>query len=65
MANPFHNPMHEKPKAGPGRKGPKMAPMPSMKEKPGFMTGVPGKTQPKDRSAGVKRAPIYPKSEGL
>ena len=26
---------------------------------------LPGKTQPKDRSAGVKRAPVHPASKGL
>ena len=35
------------------------------KEKPGFNTGVPGKTQPKDRSGGVKRAPVQPDGQGL
>ena len=38
---------------------------PSFKEKPGFNTGVPGKTQPKDRSGGVKRAKVRPHEEGL
>lgn len=65
MANTFHNPMHERPKAGPGRKKPTMAKDPGFRDKPGFNTGVPGKTQPKDRSNGIKRAPVYPDSEGL
>lgn len=34
-------------------------------EKPGFKTGVPGKKQSKDRSAGVPRAKVNPQSEGL
>lgn len=38
---------------------------PSLNMKPGFATGVPGKTQPKDRSGGVKRAKVRPASEGL
>ena len=39
--------------------------VPSMKEKPAFPSaGVPGKTQ-KDRSGGVYKCHIYPKSEGL
>lgn len=38
---------------------------PGFKEKSGFSTGTPGKTQPKDRSNGIKRAPVYPDSEGL
>lgn len=35
------------------------------RQKPGFNTGTPGKTQSKDRSNGIKRAPVYPDSEGL
>lgn len=39
--------------------------VPSMREKPAFPSaGVPGKTQ-KDRSGGVYKCHIYPKSEGL
>lgn len=38
---------------------------PGLKMKPGFATGVPGKTQPKDRSGGVKRAKVRPADEGL
>ena len=37
---------------------------PAFKEKPGFITGAPGKTQ-KDRSGGVKRAKEYPGSDGI
>lgn len=38
---------------------------PSMKDKPAFPSAhVPGKTQ-KDRSGGVYKCRIYPKSEGL
>jgi hypothetical protein len=33
--------------------------------KPGFKTSAPGKKQSKDRSGGVKRAKIYPDSDGL
>jgi hypothetical protein len=40
------------------------APRP-FKVKPGFNTGVPGKTQSKDRSGGVKRAKVRPAEEGL
>lgn len=65
MPNKFFNSMQEKPKSGPGLKKPMMAKSPGFPEKPGFNTGVPGKTQPKDRSAGVSRAKIHPKSEGL
>lgn len=45
-----------------GVKGPKKK---GMKIKPGFKTGVPGKTQPADRSGGTKRAKVYADSEGL
>lgn len=37
----------------------------AFREKPGFKTGAPGKTQSKDRSGGVKRATVSPSSEGL
>lgn len=39
--------------------------VPSMKEKPAFPSaGAPGKTQ-KNRSGGVYKCKVYPKSEGL
>lgn len=45
--------------------GKKPGPKGSMNEKPGFPTfGAPGKTGP-DRSAGVKKAKVYPNSDGL
>lgn len=35
-------------------------------EKPGFpAASLPGKSQPSDRSAGVKKLKVHPKSEGL
>lgn len=37
----------------------------SMKEKTAAWPGLPGKAQDKDRSAGVKRAKIHPKSVGI
>lgn len=40
-------------------------PSPAFKQKPGFATSAPGKTQPKDRSGGVKRIKAYPSSDGL
>jgi hypothetical protein len=45
-----------------GKKG--GASSPTLNLKPGFSTSAPGKKQ-KDRSAGVKRAKIYPDSDGL
>ncbi len=38
----------------------------SFKEKPAFPSAnLPGKTQPKDRSNGIKRMKVHPKSMGL
>jgi hypothetical protein len=36
-----------------------------MSMKPGFNTSAPGKSQPKDRSGGVKKIKAYPSSDGL
>ena len=64
MVNSFHSPLRQK--GGPGGMRAKPANVStSFKEKPGFNTGVPGKTQPKDRSNGIKRLKIHPQSEGL
>lgn len=65
MVNPDFSPLREGTKSTPGRRAPTKAKDPGFKEKPGFNTGVPGKTQPKDRSNGIKRLKIHPKSEGL
>lgn len=67
MANPFFNgqtrnltPVNRgKDSAQPGSKST------GMSVKPGFNTSAPGKTQSKDRSAGVKRIKAYPSSDGL
>lgn len=61
MANKFH----AQPMKGQGPRPMKPGKAPSMKEKPGFSTGVPGKKQPRDRSGGVKRTKVYADSEGL
>lgn len=37
----------------------------SMTEKTAGWGGLPGSSQPKDRSGGVKRLQIHPKTEGL
>ena len=37
----------------------------SLNEDGAAWPGVPGKTQPRNRSAGVPRAKIHPKSQGL
>lgn len=65
MVNSLFSPLRQSSGGPGGRKAPKAAAMPGFKEKPGFSTGVPGKKQPKDRSNGIKRAPVYPDSEGL
>lgn len=65
MVNAFFSPLRQSSGGPGGRKAPKMASAPGFKEKPGFMTGVPGKKQPKDRSNGIKRLKIHPSSEGL
>lgn len=43
----------------------KSAGQPSVNEKTANWPGLAGKAQPRDRSAGVKRARIHPKSVGL
>tara|TARA_Y100000296_G_C4952914_1_gene147079 strand:- start:290 stop:481 length:192 start_codon:yes stop_codon:yes gene_type:complete len=63
MSNKFHTDIQggaSSPKmSGPGSK-------PGAKEKPAFPSAdLPGKTQPKDRSGGVKKAQVSPKSTGL
>lgn len=67
MVNGFFS---EFPERKPGA-GPKLAksvrratPAPAP-EKSGPAGGLPGKPQPKDRSGGVPRAKIHPKSEGI
>lgn len=65
MVNADFSPLRQGQKSTPGIKAPVKAKDPGFKEKPGFNTGVPGKTQPKDRSNGIARAKIHPKSEGL
>lgn len=67
MSNPiFNNQTH--PGYSPG-KSPKPTKgsggAPAFKEKPGFNTGVPGKTQSGNRSGGVKKCPTHPKSIGI
>ena len=64
MPNPNFSPLRQK--DGPGGMRAKPANVStSFNEKPGFNTGVPGKTQPKDRSNGIKRLKIHSQSEGL
>lgn len=66
MANAFFSPNRQS--GGPGgmRNVPKTPAAAPFKEKPGFPSaGLPGKTQSKDRSNGIKRLKTHPKSEGL
>jgi hypothetical protein len=62
----FNNQVRQGLKGGKGASTAKTGslPKPSLNLKPGFNTSAPGKKQ-KDRSAGVKRAKIYPSSDGL
>lgn len=65
MANQMHKEMmgNEPPSGGRDPKSPKGS-TPGMRVKPGFSTGLPGKSGP-DRSAGVEKVKQYPDSEGL
>jgi hypothetical protein len=61
----FHKEMMDTMPPNGGRKtGVKGAKKAGMKVKPGFKTGVPGKTGP-DRSGGTPKAKVYADSEGL
>lgn len=53
--------------SGKGTKGfmPSGGASPAFKEKPGFAETAQGKTQPTDRSAGVKRIKAHPSSDGI
>lgn len=66
MANRYHTDNSQRKISGSaGGHGGRSGSGVSMKEKPAFpKAGVPGKTQ-KDRSLGVYKCHIYPKSEGL
>ena len=63
----FNNSSKAKPvmAKGGGQSNPRGGSSMSIKEKPGFSTGVPGKTQSKDRSGGVKKLKTHADSEGL
>lgn len=65
MANKYHGQVSAVGKVPSGRKaGAGVAG--SMNEKPGFPgADLPGKSQPKDRSGGVKRCQTYPNSKGI
>lgn len=67
MANPRFSDFGESERAAgkPSRQAP--GPRGDFREKPAFPSaGLPGKTQPKDRSAGMgRKAKTNPKSEGI
>lgn len=65
MANKYHGQVaahgkvHSGRKTGSGATG-------TVNDKPGFPgADLPGKSQPKDRSGGVKRCQTYPNSKGI
>ena len=66
MANPDFNPMHEKPGGGGMKNSARKAKSAGFNEKPGFPSAsLPGKSQPRDRSNGIKRAKVSPDRKGL
>lgn len=67
MPNPIHNNMHganRKGGQGPSPQASGSSPKLSMPEKTANWGGLPGKTGP-NRSGGVKKLKVYPKSEGI
>ena len=66
MANPDHREFDTE-LGNPAKKFKRRKPAkePPFVEKTAAWAGLPGKSQPKDRSAGVKRARVHPKSEGV
>jgi len=63
MPNKFHNNMHKT--TGMGKKDKREDSHTAMTEKSIAWPGLPGKTQPKDRSGGVKRCKCHTSSIGL
>ncbi len=65
MANKYHGQVAAVGKVHSGRKTGSAA-AGTVNEKPGFPgADLPGKSQPKDRSGGVKRCQTYPNSKGI
>jgi hypothetical protein len=65
MANKYHGQVAGIGKVPTGSSG-KAPPTSTVNERPGFKTvDLPGKTQSRDRSGGVKRCPAYPNSKGI
>ncbi|KPK67112.1 hypothetical protein AMJ82_11205 [candidate division TA06 bacterium SM23_40] len=62
MANRFHNKMPKRKGAPTGKPEGRI---PKIVEKTAAWPGVPGKTQPRDRSAGVKKVKQSMRSEGI
>ena len=68
MPNPHYNSMHgsnRKVAEGGSNKASGSSPKASMPEKTANWPGLPGKAQSKDRSGGVKKLKVHPKSEGI
>lgn len=62
MPNKFHNKLPARKGAPTGQSGGKV---PAINEKTAAWPGAPGKTQPRDRSAGVKKVKQTMRSEGI
>ena len=60
------NPRHSKAASSQGKPDkPRKAPAENMPMKTANWPGLPGPSQSKDRSGGVKKLKVHPKSEGL
>lgn len=66
MSNPNYSSNKPAPAGGKRPSPVKAAPPAPMSEKPAFQkAGLPGGTQPRDRSAGFSKAKVHPKSIGI
>lgn len=67
MASPYYSQFKERKVSAKGKRPSEQAgSTPSMPQRQGFCGGkLPGKTQPRNRSMGVKKLNIYAHSEGL
>ncbi len=65
MTNRFFSPVHPDKTSGKAKAKRQPEPPVSINEKTANWGGLPGKTQPKDRSNGVSKLNAYPKKEGL
>lgn len=65
MSTDFNEDFNNRRSSAPPLKTKKPGPKGKLKEKTVAWGGLPGKTQPKDRSGGVKKLKIHPVSIGL